>query len=156
VTPQPEAAPGLEVVELATADTYDLRRRVLRDGTPSRDVTYAQDDLPGTVHLGGRLGGELVAVSSWAREALPGEPGTPAVRLRGMAVDQRLQGAGAGRRLLDAGVERARRDGAAIVWATARDAVLGFYAGAGFEARGDGFVDEATGLPHHVIVLRLI
>jgi GNAT superfamily N-acetyltransferase len=143
------------VVELATPDTYDLRRRVLRDGTPSRDVTYAQDDLAGTVHLGVRLDGALVAVSSWAPETYPAAPGEAAVRLRGMAVEAGLQGTGVGRRMLDEGIARARRDGAALVWATARDAVLGFYAGAGFEVDGEGFVDEATALPHHAVVLRL-
>jgi GNAT superfamily N-acetyltransferase len=144
------------VVELATEDTYDLRRRVLREGTPSRDVTYAQDDRPGTVHLGVRLDGALVAVSSWAPEVYPAAPEARAVRLRGMAVEPGRQGTGVGKRLLDEGLDRARRDGVELVWATARDAVLDFYARAGFQPEGEGFVDEATGLPHHAVVLRLI
>jgi GNAT superfamily N-acetyltransferase len=143
------------VVELSTRETYELRRRVLRDGTPSRDVTYPQDDLPGTVHLGVRRDGMLVAVSTWAREAYPQEAAAAAIRLRGMAVDTGLQGTGVGRRLLDAGIVRAREDSATLIWATARDGVLGFYAGAGFQLEGDGFVDEATSLPHHAVVLRL-
>jgi hypothetical protein len=40
------------------------------------------------------------------------------------------------------------------VWARARDTALGFYRRHGFEVVEPGFVDEATALPHHVIVLR--
>ena len=39
---------GISVVELATGDTYDLRRRVLRTGTPSTDVSFDGDDDPAT------------------------------------------------------------------------------------------------------------
>ena len=33
---------GAVVVEVAAQDTYGLRGRVLRDGTPSSDVTYGK------------------------------------------------------------------------------------------------------------------
>ena len=146
----------LRIVTLASAGTHDLRRRVLRRDTPSSDVTYPQDDLAGTVHLGVLdADGVLVGVSSWADEAWPDEPDTAAVRLRGMAVEHRLQGSGFGAALVDAGIEHARTHGAALVWATARDAVLGFYGRCGFVAVGDGFVDDSTALPHHVVVRHL-
>lgn len=144
-----------EIVDLAAADTHDLRRRVLRQGTPSTDVRYRQDDVPGTFHLGVRLDGRLVGTSSWAVERWPGAPDLPAVRLRGMAVEPGLQRGGCGSILVAAGVERAIASGARLVWATARDGVLGFYERCGFEVVGDGFVDEATALPHHTVVRTL-
>ncbi|MEZ5215986.1 MAG: GNAT family N-acetyltransferase [Ilumatobacteraceae bacterium] len=130
--------------------------RVLRNGTPTREVTYPQDELPGTVHLGVYdAAGELVGVASWAIESWPGRPAAAAVRLRGMAVDTTLQGGGYGAALVAAGVEWAEDRGADLVWATARDAVLGFYERCGFHVEGDGFIDEATALPHHTVVREL-
>ncbi len=143
-------------IELITAPaTHDLRRRVLRQGTPTQDVTYAQDDLPGTVHSGAfDDSGTLVGVATWAPEAWPAEPGTRAVRLRGMAVEPSLQGAGVGAGLIVAGLELAWTLGAEVVWATARDAVLGFYERCGFTVVGEGFVDGPTALPHHAVIRR--
>ncbi|MGD9703493.1 MAG: GNAT family N-acetyltransferase [Acidimicrobiia bacterium] len=149
------AASPLRIVDLTTPETYDLRLRVLRDGTPTSDVTYAQDDLPGTFHLGALLAGRLVGTSSWAIEPWPLEPATPAVRLRGMAVEHGLQGTGCGVALVAEGVGRAAALPVSLVWATARDTVLGFYERCGFEVVGKGFVDAATALPHHTVIRRI-
>ena len=77
------------------------------------------------------------------------------MRLRGMAVEAELQGTGAGAALVVEGVRRAEARGHRLVWATARDAVLGFYERCGFEVVGEGFVDGPTALPHHAVVRRL-
>jgi len=140
---------------LATDDVLPLRMRVLRDGTPSRDPRYPEDDLDGTVHLGTVRDGRVVATSTWLPRPCPVAPGERAVQLRGMAVDPALQGTGVGRTLLRAGTGRARRDGATLVWARARDTALGFYSAEGFETVGDAFIDESTGLSHHLVLLRL-
>ena len=42
-----------------------------------------------------------------------------------------------------------------MVWARARDTALGFYLRHGFSIDGDGFVDDSTRKPHHIIVRRL-
>ena len=144
----------LEVTEISVERTYDLRRRVLRDG----DATAAplpQDDQPGAFHLGALTDlGAAVGVASLAPEPCPVRPGARAVRLRGMAVEPARQGEGIGRRVLDAAVDRADRRGYAVLWANARDTALGFYERAGMTVVGDGFRDE-RGLPHHVVVLDL-
>ena len=87
------------VVELTPEATHDLRRRVLRTGTPSTDVVFADDDAPTTLHLGlVDEQGTLIAISSWAWRPFPGDPsGGRSVQLRGMAVDPAHQGTGAGR-----------------------------------------------------------
>ena len=149
------AGAAIRLVDLDPPDTYDLRRRILRDGTATSDVTYAEDDMPGTVHIGALLGGRLVATSTWAVEPWPEEPATPAVRIRGMAVEPDLQGGGCGFALVEEGVRRAAALPVSLVWATARDTVLGFYERCGFEVTGAGFVDEATALAHHTVIRRL-
>jgi len=141
----------LTVVELAAAETHPLRLAVLRADTPSKLLTFDGDDEPGTVHLGVRDGDEIVAVSTWLPREFGGEP---AVQLRGMATAKHLQGRGLGAILIESGCQRAAKV-APVVWARARDSALPFYLRHGFLVDGVGFVDETTGLPHHVIVRRL-
>jgi GNAT superfamily N-acetyltransferase len=144
------------VIELAAAETHDLRRRVLREGTPSDVVEFRHDVDPATVHLGalddvGRIVGIVTSIDA----PCPHRPGAPARQLRGMAVDPAWRGRGIGRDLVAALIDRARAVDAAVVWANARDSALGFYTRAGFAVVGDGFVTTDTQLPHHVIVLDL-
>ena len=141
----------MEVEEVSAATTHGLRRRVLRNDDLAATVAFEGDDDPATVHLGVRDAGRLVAVSTWLPRPGPVDPAPTDRQLRGMAVDEGLRGTGIGTALLTAGVERAFAAGAAAVWANARDTALGFYLRHGFEVVGDGYVDEATGLPHHHI-----
>lgn len=138
----------LEVVRLTSAETHPLRLAVLRSDTPTREVTFPDDDLPGTVHLGVRSGGEIVAVSTWIPRPYGGRP---AVQLRGMATSANLQGRGVGGILVEAGCEQAAVV-APLVWARARDTALAFYVRHGFTVDGDGFVDDLTAKPHHFII----
>ena len=68
-----------------------------------------------------------------------------------MAVDQSLQSTGLGAELLLYGIQLAQRNGAGIVWARARDSALKFYEKNDFTAVGDAFLDEATGMSHHLV-----
>lgn len=134
------------------ADVMALRVRVLRKGTPVTHCNYPEDDLSDVVHLA-IFGNEgAIGTSTWFSKECPESPGIPAVQLKGMAVDEHLQGSGLGALLVQAGLDLARSRGARIVWARARDSALGFYERLGFEAAGDGFVDEPTGMPHHIVV----
>ena len=149
--PELRARP-LSIVELAPEDTYELRRRVLREGRTDATVVFDGDGEEGTTQLGARdAGGRLVGVSTWLWRPCPVDPGQRDRQLRGMAVERSRQGCGVGAALLAAGVEEAERLGASAVWANARDTALGFYSRHGFEVVGEGFVDETTGLPHHRI-----
>ena len=141
-----------EVVELTAQETHPLRAAVLRVNTPTKEVVFAEDTWPGALHLGVRRDGELVATSSW----IPREhAGQPAIQLRGMATARSVQGAGIGGLLLEAGCSRFQAAGELLIWARARDAALEFYRRHGFEVHGDGFTDQATQLPHHLVVRRL-
>ena len=103
------------VVVVAPEDTHDLRRRMLRQHLtgPEADVEYPADRLPGTLHLGVRDGGEVVAIATFSRESAPGHPEVVAARLRGMAVDPARQGQGLGAALVEEALRRlppSRRD----------------------------------------------
>jgi GNAT superfamily N-acetyltransferase len=140
------------IEEISAADTHDLRRSVLRFDTPTKDVVFPEDELPGSWHLGARLDGELVATSSWVPRA---HEGAPAVQLRGMATHRGMQGSGIGGVLLEHGCRLAGERGFTLVWARARDTAVPFYERHEFVVDGEGFIDDATQLPHHVVVRTL-
>lgn len=142
-----------EVVLLSAHETHPLRLSVLRHDTPTKEVRFAEDEWPGTWHLGLRAAGELVATSSWVPRPHDGD--ATAVQLRGMATARHLQSTGLGGVLLEAGCAEAQTRGHRTVWARARDAAQGFYERHGFVVEGEGFIDEATQLPHHVMIRRL-
>lgn len=146
-----------DVGTATTEEILALRMAVLRDGTPSRDPRYVEDDHDTTVHLVVRdHAGLVVATSSWLPRPFPPQPDAPALQLRGMAVDKSLQSRGVGALLLSAGIERARGLGAHNVWARARDTALAFYERNGMTVVGDAFNDDATGMSHHLVVQRLV
>lgn len=153
-----------QVVEISAADAVPIRLEVLRRGTPTDVVAFPGDDDPSTVHLGIRIGGELVATSTWLRHELPVDidgdvddnggstaPGGHHVQLRGMATLDAHQGRGLGALLIDEGVRRAKEGGAVEVWANARDTALAFYRQQGFDVVGEGFLTSDTRIPHHVV-----
>ena len=138
------------IVPISVEATYDLRRRVLRDGTPTDSVNFDGDAE--ALHFGVIRSGELVAISSWYRRPHPSRPHANGYQLRGMASDPRVRGSGAASMLLTAGIATVRSLGADHVWARARDTALDFYRHHGFSVIGDGYVDATTDLAHHDIV----
>ena len=142
------------VEEVPTSEVLVLRMAVLRDGTPSQDPRYADDDTEGSVNLGIRESGILVACSTWLPRPWPLDQTAPATQLRGMAVAKHLQSKGLGNILLQAGITRAKALESTYVWARARDRALYFYERNGFETIGDQFIDEASGLGHHLVMLK--
>jgi GNAT superfamily N-acetyltransferase len=149
------------VVELDADATHDLRRRVLRVGTPSTEVIWEDDTAEGTVHLGvvdttGADGKRhVLAISTWIERAHPDRPARRGVQLRGMATDPAWAGRGLGALLLRTGIVRQRAAGVELVWARARDTALDFYLRHGFEVFGRGYVDLTTGLAHHDVIAEI-
>lgn len=146
----------MRVVDIDLRDTYALRLAVLRDNTPTTNVRFAEDQWPGVFHLGIRdEDGQLIAISSWVPRDLEVMHEMRGLQLRGMATVRVMQGSGAGGMLVVAGVQRAEHLGFDLVWANARDTALAFYAHHRFVAIGDGFVEQATQLAHHVVMRNL-
>ena len=142
----------MKVDRVSLDDIMALRVRVLRQGTPATTANYTEDSYSDVVHLGIRVNGDVVATSSWFSKECPEHPDLPALQLKGMAVDTTLQTTGYGRVLVDAGLTLAKEREAQVVWARARDSALGFYEKCGFATVGDGFIDEPTGMPHHIVM----
>jgi predicted GNAT family N-acyltransferase len=74
-------------------------------------------------------------------------------KLERMAVERRYRGAGAGRRLLEVAEVEARRQGASSMTLHAQRRAEGFYAGAGYVAEGETFIEE--GIEHVAMTKRL-
>ncbi len=147
------SAPVPLVEQVGTDDVLALRAAVLRRDTPSSEPRFPEDDMPGTFHLAVRApDGAVIATSTWLPRAFPPEPHLPGVQVRGMATAPEHRGAGLGSTLVAAGLDAARGQGAALVWARARDEALEFYRRVGFVVVGEGFVDATTALPHHLVV----
>ena len=141
-----------QLVPLEPEETHPLRRAVLRNGTPSVEGVFDGDELDTTFHLGVRIGEDVVAISTWLERPYPDRPADQAFQIRGMATVDAHRGEGLGALLLEAGIERCRSQGAALVWARARDTALPFYVRHGFATVGVGYVDLTTGLPHHDVI----
>lgn len=142
----------MNVERVTFDDIHDLRVRVLRKGTPATHANYPEDQYDDVVHLAIRINEEVVATSTWFSKECPELPGQSAVQLKGMAVDDSLQTTGYGRALIEAGMLLALERQATLVWARARDSAVGFYEKCGFRVVGDGFIDEPTAMPHHIVV----
>ncbi|MFM7047569.1 MAG: GNAT family N-acetyltransferase [Actinomycetota bacterium] len=143
------------VRRLSLEETKPVRLDVLRRGTPSREANYDGDDEPSSVHIGAEVAGIVVATSTWLVVPWQNDESAIAVQLRGMAVSDQMQNTGVGRALIEAGVEHARSLGARYIWAKARDSAIYFYERCGFVVVGDEFVEPASGMPHHLVVLDL-
>jgi GNAT superfamily N-acetyltransferase len=140
------------VVALGLDDIMALRVRVLRQGTPTTHCNYPEDNYPNVVHLGIVDAGDVIATSTWFTKPCPEHSEIAAMQLKGMAVDASRQIGGLGRAVIDAGIAHAQAHGAQLVWARARDSALQFYLKCGFNVAGEGFIDEPTGMPHHIVV----
>lgn len=145
----------MNVERVTFEDIHDLRVRVLRKGTPVAHATYPEDSYDDVVHLAIRRDGNVVATSTWFSKECPEVPRVPALQLKGMAVDDSLQITGYGRALIDAGISLAEERHAQLVWARARDSAMGFYEKCGFTVVGDGFIDEPTAMPHHIVIRQI-
>jgi len=141
-----------EVTELSIEDIMDLRVKVLRKGTPYTHANYPEDTYHDVVHFGIMDDGIVLATSTWFMKECPERIGISAMQLKGMAVSSSLQSSGFGSKLITRGLQHAQDNGAQCIWARARDFAIGFYERCGFEVIGDGFMDEPTAMPHHIVL----
>ena len=145
------------VAEVPAEATYELRRRVLREGRADAEVRFAGDDAAGALHLAVvDEDGRPLAVATATPQACPRREGRRAWKVRGMAVEPERRGEGLGARLLEEIGSRAAAGGVEVLWADGRDTSLGFYQRRGWVVEGEGYLTPATGLAHHTVVLDLV
>lgn len=144
----------MEFRELDAADVQPLRTRVLRTFFSDGELEeFEGDEARSSRHYGLVDGeGRIVAVASYLPESAPEGLGEPAMRLRGMAVEEDLRGEGHGSRLLQSSLSRLalERPELAVVWCHARTSAAGFYEREGFRRKGEVFEVERIG-PHVVM-----
>ena len=137
----------MHVEEVPAEVTYALRAAVLRpDGG---EIVWAGDEDPGTFHLAARdAGGPVIGVVRFSPAPCPWRSDARAPwQLRGMATDPAVRGSGAGRALVDDGVNRLIARGGDLLWCDARVSAAGFYERMGFAVVTEPFDKPGIG-PH--------
>ncbi|WP_079032511.1 GNAT family N-acetyltransferase [Streptomyces specialis] len=129
---------------------HELRRSVLRPGLPPASAEFAEDALPGTLHLAAYEDDrpEVLACVTLFPEPLPGDD-RPAHRFRGMASAPAVRGRGFGAAVLAAAARAAAGRGPRLLWCNGRAPARGFYERHGFTVVGGEFEIEGIG-PHFV------
>ncbi len=147
--------PGeIQVRQIDAAETIPLRHAVLRPGRPEESAHFAGDHEPTTRHLGVFQDKELLSIASLFVAPMPGQPGSPAFQLRGMATAAHARGRGLGQLLVQQCVVFAKEMKAEILWCNARTSAAGFYQKLGFQVSGAEFDVPDVG-PHFRMWLAL-
>jgi predicted GNAT family N-acyltransferase len=140
-------------VRPATADeVIELRQAVLRPGLPREASVYDVDALPTTRHLVA-IDGDARVVGCATIFPEPFDGRADAWRLRGMAIEPELRGAGVGRKILAALDEMMRaRTPVPLLWCNARVTAIGFYQRCGWTIVSEEF--DVPGIGPHVNMTR--
>ncbi len=147
------------VTTLTGDDTRELRRVVLRPHLPPGSPMPG--DGPDVVHIGaldtlnsGALASTCVIFAEpWPGPELPEVDASTGWRLRGMATDPALRGAGAGAAVLIGAQDYARERSCQVLWCQARESAVGFYLRAGWQGVGELF---ATEIGPHLLMYRTL
>ena len=142
-------ATGRLIRRVTAEEVRPLRHRVLRPGQAFEETVYPGDDAG--VHLGAFDADRLVGIASlYEEDRVDGRAG--GWRLRGMATDAGVRGAGYGGALLAGCVDAVAQAGGTELWCNARMAAVGFYRRAGFEVVSEEF--DVPGIGAHVVMTR--
>jgi predicted GNAT family N-acyltransferase len=130
------------------AVTFPLRQRVLRPHENVTEMALAGDDDPDSGHFAVvDEDGEVVGTASVRREPAPWAGEGPMWRLRGMATAEGRRSQGIGAAIVAACIDHVGGNGGGLLWCNARVPAVEFYRRAGFETRGEAWVDPDIG-PH--------
>jgi GNAT superfamily N-acetyltransferase len=139
------------------ADTFPLRRAVLRPLQRPEELALADDDRPSTATFAAIDGdGEIVGTGRVGLDPPPsslgGEVhgGRAAWRLRGMATREDARNAGVGSAVLGRVIHHVAEHGGGLLWCNARVPALTLYRRAGFAEHGQVWEDPDIG-PHLVM-----
>jgi GNAT superfamily N-acetyltransferase len=129
----------------------DLRHRILRAGMPREAAQFEGDIEPDAIHLAALDGWDIVVGCC----TLIRRPwmNNPAIQLRGMAVDDGLQGLGVGRLIMHAVHETAIDTPELPLWCNARKTAVGFYEKFDWQVASAEFEIPSAG-PHFKMIRR--
>jgi GNAT superfamily N-acetyltransferase len=138
----------VRVERVGAAVGLPLRQRVLRPHETVEQLRSRDDDAPETGNYVAFAGDEVVCTASVRREAPPWDAADEhAWRLRGMATAEGWRSRGVGAQVLAAVLQHVAAHAGCLLWCNARVPAVAFYRRAGFETRGDEWVDPVIG-PH--------
>lgn len=146
----------IRVMSVAAEVTFPLRQRILRPHETLEQLALRGDDAPDAGHFAAfDETGEVVGTATVRRTAPPWDPADDrAWRLRGMATAEGMRSRGVGGRVLAAVIDHVAANGGGLLWCNARTPAVEFYRRAGFETRGDEWLDAVIG--PHVAMLRWV
>ncbi len=127
-------------------EVIDLRAKILRPGLDRSTASFAGDEDPEAIHAIVRYRSRVIGVGSLVPEPYEHRP---ALRLRGMAVEDDFRGQGVGSTVLEAllGFSQAPNSpGSGLVWCLARVRARSLYERYGFVVDGDAFEIEPIGV----------
>lgn len=136
--------------------TFRLRQRVLRPHETLDQLALRGDDAPDAGHFAAYdEAGDVVGTATVRRHPPPWDPDDArAWRLRGMATADGMRSRGVGGKVLAAVIDHVAREGGGLLWCNARTPAVEFYRRAGFETRGDEWLDLVIG--PHIVMLRWV
>lgn len=136
---------------ISSAQTIDLRNRVLRGIRPIESCYYAEDALETTFHFGIIEDSRVISNGTFLKQPHPKLAGAQnPYRLRGMATDPAFQKQGLGQIIIEAALNELRNRAADLLWFNARTSAEGFYRKLGFDVIDEVFDMPQVG-PHKVM-----
>lgn len=132
----------MEIKQITALETYPVRHPVLRAGRPVEDCAFDGDNLLTTIHLGALMDNELVGVATFMKNSTSlfnSLPANQMYQLRGMAVLEKVQGHGLGKKILLHAETLLRTKQVSLLWFNARINAVPFYEKLGYHIKGDSF-----------------
>ncbi len=142
----------MRVQEITAAQTKPLRHKVLWPHIEKmEDCVIDIDERNDAIHLGAfDEDGNIIGVCSLFEMTSPKLAHQRQYRLRAMATDPEVRGAGAGRALIEFAKQRVQAMGYEVLWCDARKVALGFYARMGFDRIDEWYEVRNIG-PHQLM-----
>jgi GNAT superfamily N-acetyltransferase len=148
---------NFKVKFIVSAETIDLRLRILRPGQPRENCIYTNDDQQNTFHLAVvNEENKIICNGTFMQEAH--SEFSDAVfpfRLRGMATDTAYQKQGLGRKIIEAAEVELKKRNCDLLWFNARVSAEGFYKKLGYISIQKIFDIPLAG-PHKVMFKKFI
>lgn len=136
--------PEYELVTLSAEDVALVRALGYSNGEKTTGGVRAGDDSSETMHVGIRVGDEIVSVGTLNRDPSPRNEHTPVWRIRGMATLKEHRSQGHGGHILRFLIEHVAEAGGGLLWGNLRLAAVPFYERNGFLVHEDVFEMDET------------
>jgi len=131
---------------------YPVRHSVLRQGKPLSSCIFNGDNLETTIHIGGFIGDNLIAISTMLENNNTSHELSNAIQLRGMAVLKEHQKKGYGQQLLKFAEKLSKENNKTFLWMNARVKAVDFYQKLNYNKVGNVF--EVLDVGKHYVMFK--